>query len=97
MQPILRRFWDKSVHLEYVLGRNLCQSNRSASTFQTCGDSLVCGNWFFHMTGFYTVALSAVYGISVYCLSEYSDAAFLDIIIDNKPYTAALYPWQVSG
>ena len=63
--------------------------------FQTCGDSLVCGNWFFHMTGFYTVALSAVYGISVYCLSEYSDAAFLDIIIDNKPYTAALYPWQV--
>ena len=47
------------------------------------------------MTGFYTVALSAVYGISVYCLSEYSDAAFLDIIIDNKPYTAALYPWQV--
>jgi len=62
---------------------------------QTCGDSLVCGNWFFHMTGFYTVALSAVYGISVYCLSEYSDAAFLDIIIDNKPYTAALYPWQI--
>ena len=49
------------------------------------------------MTGFYTVALSAVYGISVYCLSEYSDAAFLDMIIDNKPYTAALYPWQVSG
>ena len=47
------------------------------------------------MTGFYTVALSAVYGISVYCLSEYSDAAFLDIINENKPYTAALYPWQV--
>ena len=60
-----------------------------------CGESLICGNWFFHMTGLYTVALSAVYGVSVFCLSEYSDSAFLEAIIDNKPYTAALYPWQV--
>ena len=86
-----------TVHFQSGLVWNICRSNRSALTFQTCGESLVCGNWFFHMTGFYTVALSAVYGISVYCLSEYSDAAFLDMIIDNKPYTAALYPWQVSG
>ena len=60
------------------------------------GDSLACGNWFFHMSGFYPVALSAIYGVTVYHLSEYSDTAFLEMIVDNKTQTATLYPWQVS-
>ena len=41
------------------------------------------------------MVLSAIYGVSVYCLSEYSDNAFLDLIGDNKTQTATLYPWQV--
>ena len=57
--------------------------------------SVVCGNWFFHLTGLYTFALSAVYGITLYTLSDYSDNAFLDAIVDTKSATATVYPWQI--
>lgn len=60
------------------------------------GDSVACGNWFFHMSGFYTVALAAIYGVTVYCLSEYSDSSFLEMIVDNRIQTASLYSWQVT-
>lgn len=63
---------------------------------QMMGENIACGNWFFHLSGFYTVALAAIYGVSVYTLSEYSDTAFFDLIVDNKTQTANLYPWQVS-
>eukprot|EP00095_Tigriopus_kingsejongensis_P001553 maker-scaffold137_size321222-snap-gene-0.10 protein:Tk01553 transcript:maker-scaffold137_size321222-snap-gene-0.10-mRNA-1 annotation:"4-coumarate-- ligase-like" len=62
---------------------------------QMIGDSIACGNWFFHMSGFYTVALASIYGVSVYSLSEYSDNAFVELIVDNKTQTANLYPWQI--
>ena len=62
---------------------------------QAIGESLACGNWFFHMTGLYSVTLSAVYGISLYTLSEYSNEAFVEMIVDNKIATASVYPWQV--
>lgn len=62
---------------------------------QTLGDSVACGVWFFHNTGLYAFALASIYGLSLYTLSEYSDSAFLDLIVDNKIASAALYPWQV--
>ena len=62
---------------------------------QMCGDSLACGNHFFHMSGFYAVALAAIHGVSVFCLSDYSDDGFLEMIADQKIPTATLYPWQV--
>ena len=61
------------------------------------GDSVACGNWFFHLSGFYPVILAAVYGVSVFCLSEYSNAALMEMIMDHRIGTAALYPWQVGG
>ena len=62
---------------------------------QAIGENLACGNWFFHMTGLYSVTLSAIYGISLYTLSEYSNEAFVEMIVDNKIGTASVYPWQV--
>ena len=64
---------------------------------QAIGESIACGNWFFHMTGLYSVALSAIYGISLYTLSEYSNEAFVEMIVDNKIGTATVYPWQVKN
>jgi hypothetical protein len=43
----------------------------------------------------YTFALSAIYGITLYTLSDYSDIAFLDAIVDTKSATATVYPWQI--
>ena len=62
---------------------------------QTMGENFACGNWFFHMTGLYSVTLSSIYGLSLYTLSEYSNEAFLEMIVDNKVATASVYPWQV--
>ena len=50
---------------------------------------------YYYYYRFYPVALSAIYGVSLYCLSEYSDGAFLEMMAENKIQTAALYPWQV--
>lgn len=47
------------------------------------------------MTGLYSFALSAIYGITLYTLSEYTDLAFLDTIVDTKSATATVYPWQI--
>ena len=44
---------------------------------QAVGDSVACGNWFYHLTGLYSFALSSIYGLSLYTLSDYSDAAFM--------------------
>ena len=63
---------------------------------QLAGDSVVCGNWFFHMTGLYAFALAAIYGITLYTQSEYSDSGLLDAVVDNKVNTVTLYAWQVS-
>lgn len=62
---------------------------------QMMGDSLACGNWFFHVSGFYPVVLAACYGVTVYALSEYSNTAFLEMVVETKTATATLYPWQV--
>ena len=62
---------------------------------QAIGDTVACGNWFFHLTGLYAVSLASIYGLSLYTLSDYSDSAFLDMIVDNKIGTASVYPWQV--
>ena len=63
---------------------------------QVIGESVACGNWFFHMTGFYAFALSSIYGLTMYTLSEYTNESFLEMIVDNKIGTATVYPWQVS-
>ena len=44
---------------------------------QAVGDSVACGNWFYHLTGLYSFALASIYGLSLYTLSDYSDAAFM--------------------
>jgi acyl-CoA synthetase (AMP-forming)/AMP-acid ligase II len=62
---------------------------------QLMGDSVVCGNWFFHTTGLYAFALAAMYGISMYTQSDYSDNGLLDAIVDNRVATATMYSWQV--
>ena len=62
---------------------------------QMMGDALACGNWFFHVSGFYPVVLAAVHGVTVFALSEYSNAGFLEMVVENKTATATLYPWQV--
>ena len=38
---------------------------------QVTGESVVCGNWFFHMTGLYAFVLAAIHGITLYTQSEY--------------------------
>ncbi len=63
--------------------------------FQMVGDSISLGTSFFHLSGMYPVLLAAVYGVTVHCLSDYSDKAFLSMIRDTRSSTAALYPWQV--
>ena len=62
---------------------------------QLCGDNLVCGNWFFHMTGLYSFALAAIYGITLLTQSDYSDTGLLEAIVENKANTASMYSWQV--
>ena len=62
---------------------------------QAIGENLACGNSFFHMTGLYSVILSAMYGLSMYTLSDYSNESFVEMIVDNKISTASVYPWQV--
>ena len=47
------------------------------------------------MTGLYSFALSAIYGITLFTLSDYTDVAFLDAIVDTKSATATVYPWQI--
>ena len=44
---------------------------------QAVGDSIACGNWFYHLTGLYAFSLASLYGLSMYTLSDYSDTAFL--------------------
>ena len=44
---------------------------------QAVGESIACGNWFYHLTGLYAFTLSSLYGLSMYTLSDYSDSAFL--------------------
>jgi len=70
-------------------------SKNEIMNLSTACFSVVCGNWFFHMTGLYSFALSAIYGITLYSLSEYTDLALLDAIVDTKSATATLYPWQI--
>jgi len=62
---------------------------------QIIGDCIFCGNWFFHFTGFHSFALSAIHGLSMYFLSEYSDNALLTGLADLAISNAVLYPWQV--
>ena len=59
-------------------------------------ESVVCGNWFFHMTGLYSFALAAVYGITLFTQSDYSDTGLLEAIVENKANSATMYSWQVS-
>ena len=47
------------------------------------------------MTGLYAFCLSAVYGITMYTLSDYSDLAFLEAIVETKTASATVYPWQI--
>ena len=44
---------------------------------QAVGDSVACGKWVYHLTGLYSFALASIYGLSLYTLSDYSDAAFM--------------------
>jgi acyl-coenzyme A synthetase/AMP-(fatty) acid ligase len=62
---------------------------------QILGDCIFCGNWFFHFTGFHSFALSAVHGLTMYFLSEYSDNDLLTALADLAISNAVLYPWQV--
>jgi len=62
---------------------------------QVTGDSVVCGNWFFHMTGLYSFALAAIYGLTLYTQSDYSDNGLLEAIVENKVNTATMYSWQI--
>ncbi len=59
------------------------------------GDSIALGTYFFHLSGMYPVLLAAIYGVTVHCVSDYSDKAFLGMIADTKCPTACVYPWQV--
>ena len=62
---------------------------------QLTGDSVVCGNWFFHMSGLYSFALAAIYGITLYTQSDYSDNGLLEAVVENKVNTVTMYSWQV--
>ena len=62
---------------------------------QMTGDSIVCGNWFFHMSGLYSFALAAIYGITLYTQSDYSDNGLLEAVVENKVNTVTMYSWQV--
>ena len=62
---------------------------------QMTGDSIVCGNWFFHMSGLYSFALAAIYGITLYTQSDYSDSGLLETVVENKVNTVTMYSWQV--
>ena len=62
---------------------------------QIMGESVICGNWFFHMSGLYSFALSSIYGITLFSMSDYSDTNLLDAIVDNRAANATLYSWQV--
>jgi len=62
---------------------------------QILGDSILCGNWFFHFTGFHSFALSAIHGLTMYFLSEYSDNDLLTALADRTISNAVLYPWQI--
>ncbi len=44
------------------------------------GDSLAVGTYFFHLSGMYPVLLAAIYGVTVHCVSDYSDKSFLQVI-----------------
>ena len=48
------------------------------------------------MTGLYSFALAAVYGITLFTQSDYSDTGLLEAIVENKANTATMYSWQVS-
>ena len=63
---------------------------------QLTGDSIVCGNWFFHMSGLYSFALAAIYGITLYTQSDYSDNGLLEAVVENKVNTVTMYSWQVN-
>ena len=62
---------------------------------QIVGDCIFCGNWFFHFTGFHSFSLSAIHGLTMYFLSEYSDNDLLTALADLAISNAVLYPWQV--
>jgi len=62
---------------------------------QYTGDGVVCGNWFFHMTGLYAFVLAAIHGITLYTQSEYSDLGLLEAMVENKVSTVTLYSWQI--
>lgn len=62
---------------------------------QVQGDTVLGGCWFFHTSGLYSFALSAVHGISLYVLSDYSDENLLAGLSDPAISTAVLYPWQL--
>lgn len=63
---------------------------------QLTGDpAIVSGNWFFHMTGLYCFALAAIYGITLYTQSDYTDTGLLEAITETKVNTVSLYSWQI--
>ena len=62
---------------------------------QFIGDTFFCGNWFFHFTGLQAFALSAVQGLGMYSLSDYSDRALLGALQQHSIANAVLYPWQI--
>ena len=61
---------------------------------QIVGDCILCGNWFFHFTGFHSFSLSAIHGLTMYFLSEYSDNDLLTALADLAISNAVLVPWQ---
>eukprot|EP00094_Tigriopus_californicus_P002372 TCALIF_02290-PA protein Name:"Similar to 4cl2 Probable 4-coumarate--CoA ligase 2 (Dictyostelium discoideum)" AED:0.08 eAED:0.08 QI:10/0.81/0.83/0.91/0.90/0.83/12/272/929 len=63
---------------------------------QMMGENIACGNWFFHLSGFYTVALAAIYGVSVFTLSEYSDTGFFDLIIRLLSQSKSITKYDMS-
>jgi len=62
---------------------------------QMVGETLFCGLWFFHFLGLQCLALSAIHGLSVCVLSEYSDQDLLQELQDQASSNAVLYPWQM--
>ena len=62
---------------------------------QFIGDTFFCGNWFFHFTGLQAFALSAVQGLGMFSLSDYSDRALLGALQQHSIANAVLYPWQI--
>ena len=64
---------------------------------QFIGDSFLCGLWFFHFTGLHSFALSAIHGLSMAVMSEYSDKAMLTAVQTRGVANAVLYSWQVEN